>query len=158
MKTRIWLAVLCIVVVAAFMSQPVLAQEASCCADRQVKGEASCCGNGQNDTVQEVQTPNQEKCPVMGGSINKEVYADYNGKRVYFCCAGCDKTFQKDPEKYMKKMQEEGVVLEASPCPVSGKPAKAEIFTEYQGKKVYFCCEGCKKTFLESPEKYLKKS
>ena len=48
---------------------------------------------------------NQEKCPVMGGKINKEVFTDYNGKRVYFCCPGCDKPFLADPEKYLEKMR-----------------------------------------------------
>ena len=27
----------------------------------------------------------QQFCPVMGGKINKDLYADYEGKRVYFC-------------------------------------------------------------------------
>ena len=28
----------------------------------------------------------QTTCPVMGNPINKDIYADYSGKRVYFCC------------------------------------------------------------------------
>ena len=39
----------------------------------------------------------QAKCPVLGGNVNKQVYADYKDKRIYFCCAGCDKEFKKDP-------------------------------------------------------------
>ena len=62
------------------------------------------------------QATTQTKCPVLGGDINKEVYADYKGKRIYFCCSGCDTEFKKDPEKYMKKMQEEGVTLEPAPA------------------------------------------
>ena len=54
----------------------------------------------------------QTKCPVMGGTINKDVYADYEGKRVYFCCEACISTFKKDPAKYVKKLEGEGVVLE----------------------------------------------
>jgi YHS domain-containing protein len=54
----------------------------------------------------------QKKCPVMGGTINKDVYADYEGKRVYFCCESCISTFKKDPAKYVKKLEGEGVVLE----------------------------------------------
>jgi YHS domain-containing protein len=63
----------------------------------------------------------QTKCPVLGGDINKQVYADYKGKRIYFCCAGCDKEFAKDPEKYLKKMQEEGVTPEPSPAGATKK-------------------------------------
>jgi len=57
----------------------------------------------------------QAKCPVLGGNVNKQVYADYKDKRIYFCCAGCDKEFKKDPEKYLKKLQEEGVTPEPTP-------------------------------------------
>jgi len=47
----------------------------------------------------------QKKCPVMGGDINKEVYIDYKGRRIYFCCAGCEEKFMKEPEKYLKKIE-----------------------------------------------------
>jgi YHS domain-containing protein len=50
----------------------------------------------------------QTKCPVMGGRINQNVYTDYDGKRIYFCCPGCINAFKKDPEKYVKKMEAEG--------------------------------------------------
>ena len=47
--------------------------------------------------------------------INKDIYVDHEGKRVYFCCAGCDATFKKDPAKYIKKLEDAGVVLEKAP-------------------------------------------
>jgi len=50
----------------------------------------------------------QTTCPVMGGSINKELHADYKGERVYFCCLACPPQFEKDPEKYIKKMKDMG--------------------------------------------------
>lgn len=50
----------------------------------------------------------QTTCPVMGGAINKELYADYKGERVYFCCMACPPQFKKDPEKYLKKMKDAG--------------------------------------------------
>jgi YHS domain-containing protein len=58
-------------------------------------------------------TQEQKTCPVMGGKINKDVYADYEGKRVYFCCDACISTFKKDPAKYVTKLEGEGVVLKA---------------------------------------------
>jgi YHS domain-containing protein len=58
----------------------------------------------------------QTTCPVLGGNINKQVYADYQGKRIYFCCAGCDAEFKQNPEKYLKKLEAQGVVLEPSPA------------------------------------------
>jgi YHS domain-containing protein len=53
----------------------------------------------------------QKTCPVMGGKINKDIYADYEDKRVYFCCEACVSTFKKDPAKYVTKLEDEGVVL-----------------------------------------------
>lgn len=61
----------------------------------------------------------QTLCPVLGGNVNKQVYADYQGKRIYFCCSGCDAEFKKDPGKYMKKLEAEGITLEK--CPVQPK-------------------------------------
>jgi YHS domain-containing protein len=58
----------------------------------------------------------QTTCPVLGGNINKETYVDYKGQRIYFCCPGCDAEFKKDPEKYLKKMKEQGVTPEKAPA------------------------------------------
>lgn len=54
----------------------------------------------------------QTTCPVMGGTINKGLYADYKGERIYFCCKACPAEFAKDPEKYIKKLKEMGQELE----------------------------------------------
>ena len=51
----------------------------------------------------------------MGGKINKEIFADYQGKRVYFCCGGCPAVFAKDPAKYIKALEDKGVVLDKTP-------------------------------------------
>jgi YHS domain-containing protein len=59
--------------------------------------------------------PNQTTCPVMAGKIDKTIYADYKGKRVYFCCSGCQDEFKKDPDKYIKAMEKEGITLEKTP-------------------------------------------
>lgn len=58
----------------------------------------------------------QETCPVLGSKLqNKEVYVDYEGKRIYFCCPGCDKQFLENPEKFIKEMEEKGIELEEAP-------------------------------------------
>ena len=51
----------------------------------------------------------------MGGEVNKELFADYQGKRVYFCCKACPAEFKKDPAKYIKKMEAEGITLDKTP-------------------------------------------
>ena len=58
----------------------------------------------------------QENCPVMGGKINHKVFADYKGKRVYFCCPGCIAKFKQDPEKYIKALEAEGVQIDVTPA------------------------------------------
>lgn len=57
----------------------------------------------------------QTHCPVMGGKIDKSIYADYEGKRVYFCCPQCRQEFLKNPKKWMKKLEDDGVTLEKTP-------------------------------------------
>ena len=62
----------------------------------------------------------QTTCPVRGMPIDKEAFADYQGKRVYFCCPGpeaCQKGFMKDPERYIKEMEDQGITLEKAPEP-----------------------------------------
>lgn len=56
-----------------------------------------------------VQAASQTKCPVLGNKIDEKVFVDYEGKRIYFCCSGCIDQFKKDPVKYLKKMEAEGV-------------------------------------------------
>lgn len=57
----------------------------------------------------------QALCPVLGGKINKNLHADYQGERVYFCCPGCVDVFNKNPEQYLKKLEGQGMTPEKSP-------------------------------------------
>lgn len=53
----------------------------------------------------------QTECPVMGGAINKALYMDHDGKRIYVCCAGCIAKIKEDPAATITKMETAGVVL-----------------------------------------------
>jgi YHS domain-containing protein len=48
-------------------------------------------------------------CPVSGGKLgemgNPYVFT-YQGQEVKLCCSGCKKDFDKDPAKYLKKIQD----------------------------------------------------
>jgi YHS domain-containing protein len=46
----------------------------------------------------------QKTCPIMGGPINKDVFTEYKGKNVYFCCPGCEGKFAENPEQYIAKL------------------------------------------------------
>jgi YHS domain-containing protein len=112
--------------------------------------------------AEETVLKSQKVCPVLGGAIDKSVYVDYQGQRIYFCCPGCKETFGKDPEKFMNKIAESVVLLESVQkyCPVmTGHKLPCftdkNIYSDYKGRRVYFCSRECKKSFLEEPEKYL---
>jgi len=46
----------------------------------------------------------QTTCPIMGTAINKALFVEYKGKKVYFCCPGCEDKFNEEPEKYIAKL------------------------------------------------------
>jgi len=66
-------------------------------------------GDMQNEQKDLIDVGNKV-CPVSGeeidGSMMKAVY-EYEGKVYNFCCADCIDEFKKDPEKYIKKVDEE---------------------------------------------------
>ena len=103
----------------------------------------------------------QTVCPVMGGKIDKELYVDADGKRIYVCCKGCIEKVKADPQKYIKQLESQGVTLEKAPvpqtvCPVMGGKIDKNIYVDADGKRIYVCCEGCVKKVKENPRKYIK--
>lgn len=46
----------------------------------------------------------QTTCPVMGNPIDPNVFVEYKGRKVYFCCKACISKFQADPDKYLAKL------------------------------------------------------
>ena len=61
-----------------------------------------------SEDVQRAGRP-QTHCPVMGGEINRAIYTDYQGMRIYFCCPGCEDPFLADPDKYLAEMRAAGI-------------------------------------------------
>ncbi len=54
----------------------------------------------------------QLKCPVSGEAISGAAFKDLpTGQRVYFCCDKCIDKFMKEPEKYVGKLEEQGVTV-----------------------------------------------
>jgi YHS domain-containing protein len=101
----------------------------------------------------------QTTCPVMGGKIDKKLYADVDGKRIYVCCPGCIATIKKDPAKYIKKLEDQGVAIAKlqTTCPVMGGKINKKLYADVDGKRIYVCCPGCIAAIKKDPEKYLKK-
>lgn len=73
----------------------------------------------------------QTTCPVMGGAIDKKLFVDAEGKRIYLCCTGCIAPVKKDPKKYIAKLEADGITLEKTPV----KKAPAEKSAEKPAEK-----------------------
>ena len=105
-------------------------------------------------------------CPVKGedGIVGDNTqFTDFNGKRYYLCCSDCKSAFEKDPEKFLKKMVVPGNVIKVEKgkyhfaCPMTGEVNVASSETDYQdykGKRYYFCCSECVPRFQADPAKY----
>jgi len=55
----------------------------------------------------------QTMCPVMtNNTVNPKLYVDSDGKRIYVCCRGCIGAVKKDPAKYIKQLEAEGITFD----------------------------------------------
>ena len=64
----------------------------------------------------------QTTCPVMGEPINKKLFVDVEGKRIYVCCKACVKTVTAEPAKYVKILEDAGITLDkAEPAAPAAK-------------------------------------
>jgi YHS domain-containing protein len=117
--------------------------------------------------------PTELACAVMGDhkanlkeATEKGLYADHNGRRYYFCCAGCPAAFKADPAKFSKSAS---VAVGQLPLPkettcavMSGNKVKVAdalakgMYADYKGKRYLFCCAGCPAAFKADPEKFTK--
>jgi YHS domain-containing protein len=87
-----------------------------------------------------------QMCPVMNAAVSPKYRTEYKHQYVYFCCQGCITMFEKDPETYIAKMSEvdREAVKANEICPVTNeKIADHTRFVEHEGRKIYFCCDGC---------------
>jgi len=95
------------------LKNPVEAYQQAC-NNSSMKGRD---GSHMMDTTNsEQQVKTQKVCPVYGGEINPQLFVDYHGERVYFCCSGCEELFMEKPEEYVKKLNSQGVHLEKAPA------------------------------------------
>ncbi|MFZ0731859.1 MAG: heavy metal translocating P-type ATPase [Candidatus Sulfotelmatobacter sp.] len=117
-----------------------------------------------------------ERDPVCGMNVNPATarhIQEYQGKKYYFCCAGCGEKFKANPESYLKKSAAPGLVMVGMPakapvsvsalerdpvCGMNVNAATAKHVFEHTGKKYYFCCGGCAEKFTANPDGYLTKA
>jgi YHS domain-containing protein len=41
----------------------------------------------------------------MGGAAKDAVFIVHHGKKVHFCCPGCDSKFKAEPDRYLRAMR-----------------------------------------------------
>lgn len=69
--------------------------------------------------------------------------------------SGCKK--KSEPAAPAETKEAASVTILQKTCPIMGEAINKDFFKEYKGKKVYFCCPGCKEKFEADPEKYIAK-
>ena len=84
-------------------------------------------------------------CPVSGGPVSEKYRTEYKGQFVYVCCEGCLTGFNKTPDEFVAKMskEERDLIAINETCPISNEAIDKAKSVESEGRKVYFCCDGC---------------
>jgi YHS domain-containing protein len=49
---------------------------------------------------------------ISGKPVNRGVLSDYNGQRVYFCCATSKGAFDANPQAYIEAIRKQGIILD----------------------------------------------
>lgn len=119
----------------------------------------------------QIDIPAKVHCAVNTGAevdvktaTEKGQFADYNGRRYYFCCGGCPAAFKKEPEKFAKN---DSVAVGQLPLPKEvacavmtgnqvnvAKALKSNMYADFKGRRYLFCCGGCPAAFKANPEKF----
>lgn len=109
-------------------------------------------------------------CPVLNTTFTiteQTPVIEYRDELYYFCCAGCDTDFLKDPERYIRGLDDdtpfvteldEGMIGKEAICPVTKEKfiiTETTPVVEYKNEKYYMCCPGCDTDFIENPEQYI---
>ena len=91
-------------------------------------------------------------------SILAEIVEDFRNEKVVSSdCCGSKSTATKEvvqDTEVNEKFSEEYYINPVCGVPVSKKSPKHIV--DYQGEKVYFCCDGCKVSFDKNPSQYIK--
>lgn len=66
----------------------------------------------------EAAEPVSQACPVMGNRVNKNIYIQKDGRRVYICCKGCTKRVENNWAKTLDKLAEQAEQGEPDDLPI----------------------------------------
>ena len=91
---------------------------------------------------------------VNNGDVDAGVTVTHEGRVVAFCCGKCKAAFEAEPAKFADKLPKAKPASLNSKCPVSGGDVDEAVTSEYEGRKVAFCCGKCKAAFDAEPAKF----
>jgi len=87
------------------MSMEDMKKQATATAAEAKKAATTAAQDAKKTATEAAASIEQTTCPIMDGNkIDKNVFVEYKGKKVYFCCADCKTKFEADPEKYIAKL------------------------------------------------------
>ncbi len=96
------------------------------------------------------------KCMLMPNkNVSEKFAADYEGAKVYFCCAGCLGKFNKEPSKFATAANEQLVrtgQFKQKACPLTGSPAKDEQVVKVNAIDIKVCCGNCKAKLVDAAD------
>ncbi len=100
----------------------------------------------------------------LGGDMGEPYVFVQDGREIKLCCKDCKKDFDKEPAKFLGKIDEAAKKVKPYPlniCVVSdeklgGEMGEPYVFI-YDGQEVKLCCKDCKKDFDKEPAKFMKK-
>jgi hypothetical protein len=57
----------------------------------------------------------QTHCPIMNFPINRDLYHDHDGQRIYICCPGCLDEVKERAADIIAEQRKAGIVFEVTP-------------------------------------------
>ena len=45
--------------------------------------------------------------------VQRDIFVEHEGRKVYFCCQDCVEAFKKDPKSFLEKTKEQWKVIDA---------------------------------------------
>lgn len=99
-------------------------------------------------------------CPVSGKPAKTAHMGAYNGVVYRFCCAEHVAEFQKNPQRYLTNLPNNGVIVDLHNeiCPVTGQPAGKDTYIVINGTKVHAKCAASMNLLRRFPAQYLERA
>lgn len=96
------------------------------------------------------------KCCMMSkNDVKKDQSVAYHDGQVYFCCAKCKASFEKDPAKFAVKANQQLVQTKQyvqKHCPMTGEAVDEKQMVKIGDTEVHFCCGDCVKAVNEAKD------